>query len=455
MQDLSGKNRTLYFAFVDLEKAFDRVPRKVLWWAMRKVGIEEWIVRLVQAMYNNARSRVRVGSEYSEEFEVGVGVHQGSVLSPLLFIIVLEALSRDFRKGVPWELFFADDLVIIATSLEECVERVKAWKDRLESRGLHVNMGKTKFMASGLELDVLRDSGKYPCAVCRSGVGRVSSILCSRCNFWVHKKCSGLKTIAKDPTYECPRCRNEPGVRPIDCRPFKEVNVGDSVLEAVDSFCYLGDTLSAAGGCDAAAIARCKCAWGKFHELLPLLTAPHLPYKARGHLYCSVVRNSMLHGVETWPMSSKALQRLRRNDRAMVRWICRAKSTDASMDDLHAKLGLWDIAVQVRERRLRWYGHVMRSSGEINTVRKRKVSGKMGPARAKKTWALCVKDDLEACRLTEELTLDRDAWRSSVRNCLLEPTLNRSAPLSTAKPPARPVLGMRTRSSINKKTGFD
>ena len=68
---------------------------------MRKVGVEEWIVRLVQAMYNNARSRVRVGSEYSEEFEVGVGVHQGSVLSPLLFIIVLEDLSRDFRVGCP------------------------------------------------------------------------------------------------------------------------------------------------------------------------------------------------------------------------------------------------------------------------------------------------------------------------------------------------------------------
>ena len=93
---------------------------------MRKVGIDEWIVRLVQAMYRNARSRVRVGSEYSEEFEVGVRVHQGSVLSPLLFIIVLEALSRDFRVGLPWELLFKDDLVIIATSLEECIERIKA-----------------------------------------------------------------------------------------------------------------------------------------------------------------------------------------------------------------------------------------------------------------------------------------------------------------------------------------
>ena len=64
-------------AFVDLEKAFDRVPRKVIWWAMRKLGVDEWIVRLIQGMYSNARSRVRVGEGYSEEFEVTIGVHQG------------------------------------------------------------------------------------------------------------------------------------------------------------------------------------------------------------------------------------------------------------------------------------------------------------------------------------------------------------------------------------------
>ena len=102
-----AKNRKLYFAFVDLEKAFDRVARKVIWWAMRKLGIEEWIVRFMQAMYNNTRSRVRVNNTYSDEFGVKVGVHQGSVLSPFLFVIVLEALSHEFRTGTPWELVYA------------------------------------------------------------------------------------------------------------------------------------------------------------------------------------------------------------------------------------------------------------------------------------------------------------------------------------------------------------
>ena len=106
-------------------------------------------MRLVQGMYANARSRVRVGEGYSEEFEVKVGVHQGSVLSPLLFIIVLEALSREFCSGVPWEDLYADDLVIITESLEECVRRLLTWKEAMEKKGLRVNAGKTKIMIFG------------------------------------------------------------------------------------------------------------------------------------------------------------------------------------------------------------------------------------------------------------------------------------------------------------------
>ena len=83
-------NAVLYMCFVDLEKAFDRVLRKVLKWAMRKRGMPEVMVRAVMSLYEGAKTRVRVGLELSEEFEVKVGVHQGSVLSPLVFAIVVD-----------------------------------------------------------------------------------------------------------------------------------------------------------------------------------------------------------------------------------------------------------------------------------------------------------------------------------------------------------------------------
>ena len=79
-------------------------------------------MQLVQGMFAN------VGEGYSEEYEEKVGVHQGSVLSPLLIIIVPEALSCKFR-WVPFEDPYADDLVIITESLEECVRRLLTWKE--------------------------------------------------------------------------------------------------------------------------------------------------------------------------------------------------------------------------------------------------------------------------------------------------------------------------------------
>ena len=111
---------------------------------VHKLGIDEWLVRLVQSMYKDVRSRVRVGDGYSEEFGVGVGVHQGSVLSPLLFIIVLEALSREFRTGCPWELLYADDLMISAESMEELLVKVQTWKTEMEKKGPTCEHGEDK-----------------------------------------------------------------------------------------------------------------------------------------------------------------------------------------------------------------------------------------------------------------------------------------------------------------------
>ena len=80
--------------FVDLEKAFDRVPRKVIQWALRTKGVNECLVQAVMRMYDDASTRVRVGDSMSDTFQVKVGVHQGSVLSPLLFIIVMDAVCK-------------------------------------------------------------------------------------------------------------------------------------------------------------------------------------------------------------------------------------------------------------------------------------------------------------------------------------------------------------------------
>ena len=176
----------------------------------------------------------------------------------------------------------------------------------MEAKGFRVNMSKTTFMVSRLKLDVLRDAGKYPCGVCRSGVG-VAFISCTQCKHWMHKKCSGLKKLTPDPTYVCPRCSRVPGVRPIDGMPLKKIQIDDCELAVVDRLCYLGDMLCAAGSYMAVAIACCKCAWGKFGEPLPLLTAQSISFTSNGGMFNSWVRSAMLHTSEMWAASSDTL----------------------------------------------------------------------------------------------------------------------------------------------------
>ena len=412
-------NKPLYMAFVDLEKAFDRVPRDVIWWAMRKLGIDEWLVRLVQSMYTDVRSRVRVGNGYSEEFGVGVGVHQGSVLSPLLFIIVLEALSREFCTGCPWELLYADDLMISAESMEELLVKLKTWKTEMEKKGLRVNMGKTKIMVSGLNLDLLKKSGKDPCGVCQKGVGS-NAIFCGGCLCWIHKKCSGIKgPLRPDPDFRCARCLGK--ARPIDGRTVKEVKVDDEKLEAVPEFCYLGNMLSAGGGCELAAVTRCKCAWGKFHQLLPLLTNRNLPLVTRGRVYSTCVRSVMLHAAETWAMTAATLNHMRRNDHAMIRWICNVKAKDeVSSDSLLSKLGIQDLEMVLRTSRMRWFGHVERSTGWIAKVRELNVVAQKRSGRPKKTWNEVLVDDRKKLGMDFADPMNRSEWRGCLRGRLVK-----------------------------------
>ena len=170
----------------------------------------------------------------------------------------------------------------------------------MEAKGLRVNMGKTKIMVSGVNLQTLKDSGKYSCSVCRKCVGS-NYIYCAGCSHWVHKKCSGVIGSLKSNTdYRCSRCKGT--AHPIDGRPHNELLLmQDKKLDFVDSFCYLGDTIGAGGGCDLSVITRIRSAWGKFRELLPILTSRALSYITRGQIYSMYIRTVLLYASECWP----------------------------------------------------------------------------------------------------------------------------------------------------------
>ena len=86
---------------------------------------------------------------------------------------------------------------------------LNGWKDNVESKGLRVNMNKTKVMISGERRKVREKDVRWPCGVCSTGVGS-NSLQCTRCQKWVHKKCSGIKSsmskVAK--SFICGGCLN-------------------------------------------------------------------------------------------------------------------------------------------------------------------------------------------------------------------------------------------------------
>ncbi|KAK3518092.1 hypothetical protein QTP70_033311 [Hemibagrus guttatus] len=138
--------RELYCVFVDLEKVYDRVPREELWYCMRKSGVAEKYVRVVQDMYERSRTVVRCAVVQTEEFKVEVGLLQGSALSPFLFVMVMDQLSEEVRQESPWTMMFAKDIVICSASREQVEENLVRWRFAQERKGMKVSCSKTEYM---------------------------------------------------------------------------------------------------------------------------------------------------------------------------------------------------------------------------------------------------------------------------------------------------------------------
>ena len=118
MEKYREGQKELNCVFVDLEKVYDKVPREEVWYCMRKSGLAEKYVRIVHDMYDD-RTAVRCAVGVTEGFEVKVGLHQGSALSPYLFAMVVDRMTDGIREEAPWTMVFADDIVICSESKEQ------------------------------------------------------------------------------------------------------------------------------------------------------------------------------------------------------------------------------------------------------------------------------------------------------------------------------------------------
>ena len=347
-------NQNLYCAFVDLEKAYDRVPREVVFWCLRKRKIPEKLVRLVEMMYQRTRTKVLTSVGETETFEVSVGLHQGSALSPFLFVIVLDVLSEAIRNEELWELMYADDLVITAESEEVLQRRIIAWQESLERGGLKVNVNKTEAMVS-----------------------------------------------------------NKEGGDRIAIQDGRGLNI-----KQVSTFKYLGSALSEKGGCESEVDIRIKAAWVKWREVAGVVCDRRMPAKLKIKVYSTVVRPVLVYGSETWALRRKEEEKLERTEMRMLRWIMGISLFERlENDEIRRRAGIVKITEVIREARLRWYGHVLRMDGGEGVRRAwdEPVRGRRSRGRQRIRWRDKVKDDMVRRGLVEGDAFDRGHWRGRIR----------------------------------------
>jgi hypothetical protein len=118
---------------IDLEKAYDKILRNIMWWALDKHKVPTKYVKLIKDMYNKVVTSVRITDGDINVFPINIGLHQGLALNPYLFALVIDEVTRDIQGDIPWCMLFADDVVLVDESREGVNRKLELWRQTLES----------------------------------------------------------------------------------------------------------------------------------------------------------------------------------------------------------------------------------------------------------------------------------------------------------------------------------
>ena len=123
---------------------------KLIWYSLRRKGVPEAYINIIRDMYAGCKTSVMTsaGNSKTKGIEIEVGLHQGSALSPLLFVI-----TEEIEEGTPWEMLFADDLVLCDPDREMMELRLERWRECMEKNGLKVGRAKTEHLQTAVDTD--------------------------------------------------------------------------------------------------------------------------------------------------------------------------------------------------------------------------------------------------------------------------------------------------------------
>jgi hypothetical protein len=146
MESCREEKKYLHMIFIDLEKAYDKVPRNVMWWALQKHKVSSKYITLIKDMHDNVVTSVRTSDGDTNDFPINIGLHQGSALSSYLFALVMDEVTRDIQGGVPWYMLFVNDAVLVDESRTGVDQKLELWRRTLEAKDFRLSRSKMEYM---------------------------------------------------------------------------------------------------------------------------------------------------------------------------------------------------------------------------------------------------------------------------------------------------------------------
>uniref|UniRef100_A0A669C209 Reverse transcriptase domain-containing protein n=1 Tax=Oreochromis niloticus TaxID=8128 RepID=A0A669C209_ORENI len=364
----------VYMCFVDLEKAFDRVPRGVLWEVLREYGVSGPLLRAIRSLYNRCKSLVRIAGNKSDSFPVGDGLRQGCPLSPILFIIFMDRISRRSQVAEGFHfgglrissLLFADDVVLMASS------------------------------GGGLQLALERFAAECEAAGMRISTSKSEAMVLSR------------KRV------ECP------------------LRVGDEFLPQVEEFKYLGVLFASDGRREPEIDRRIGAAAAVMRTLHRFVVVKReLSVKAKLSIYRSIYVPTLTYGHELWVVTERTRSRIQAAEMSFLRRVAGLSLRDRVRSSaIREGLRVEPLLLHIERSQLRWFGHLTRMPPGrlLGEVFRACPTGRRPRGRPRTRWRDYI-SRLAWERLgvppdeLEEVAGEREVWASLLRLLPLRPDL--------------------------------
>lgn len=365
-------NEKAAFAFIDLEKAFDRTPRKRVWQNLSNRGVSPKVTRVIQSLYQKTRNYVINNNRTSEEFTTNEGLRQGGVLSPVLFNIFIDEIIRTchqkirglhvgYRKLQPIFIrncVFADDIIVMAGSEEELQRNLMIWNEELTNNGMKINANKTQVMLIGKD----------------------------------HQKI--------------------------------KIQINEQEIEQTKQFKYLGVTIDNDGRQEIDISERIeKCNKLYYTMNVNFINKREVSQKTKLTVYKTIFRPTMTYGCESWVLTQKMKLRLEATEMKYLRRVKGVSLRDKiRSSQIRAELVINPVTSFIEQKQLTWWGHLLRMDQDRQAKRiwETMKVGKRKRGRPQETWDNTIGKILARKGKTVEeaktMTSNRKEWNKFVHN---------------------------------------